>query len=161
MLNKFINRLTFLGDKMKENEGPNFTKGVHSILCLPLKSGFDLNLKSILEGKENAYWSDIEHNQESLFFNTYDDLKSYLSSKEWRQSWRAKVRVAVFFLGCSKEEAHSFFKQNKFSELVVRASHLDDMLVQTIPPKEIATPRFIENPRFNAYLLSPHSFQNT
>jgi|GEM_PF-4621114 len=166
MLDKFFNSFSFdsfsffLNDKTKEDATPNFTKGVRSIICFPIQPGFSFDLNSILSGKEDDYWSniedklDIEYKKKALFFNDYNELKAYLSSDEWRKSWRSKVHVGVFFLGCSQPEAHVFFEQGKFSELVIRASRLDDLFVPTIRVKEVPNPSIIENERFNAYLLS-------
>jgi hypothetical protein len=150
MFDKFI-KPVFSSDKTKVHEAHGFTKGVHSIICLPLETGFNLNLQPIVEGKEDAYWSKITRNEDALFFNTYGEFKAYFSSKDWQQSWRANLRCAVFFLGYTQQQASSLFKQNKFSELVVRASHLHNFLDMN-SLQEILTPRFVENTKYNSFL---------
>ena len=132
----------------------DITKGINSVICFPSKTGFNFDLVDILKGENDGYMSNVKTNKEILFFNDYDELKTYLNTTEWQESWKSKVPVAVFFLGYSLKDAPTLFEKSKFSELVVRAIHLDDLLVQTSPPQERQNPRIVENTRFNSYLLN-------
>jgi hypothetical protein len=107
-----------------QNEKP--ITEVKSIFLFPLSIGSNLPLDKIFKGDHDRYWSEILKKPKTLIFDKKEDFESYLNSEDWLK-YHGHTRAAVFFLGYSKIEAMELSNDTKFSELVVKASHLHEL----------------------------------